>query len=220
MKKITLVLIFVTLVVLLSLTACVPGIAPYWGGGGMMGGGMMGGSYGGQYNPNTKPITLDQATEAVSRYLSTYGQNLVLTEVMEFAQNFYAEVEEKDTGIHAMELLIDRSTARVYPEMGPNMMWNTKYGQMTRMMGNQYGRSQPTTNMTVSPEQAKKLAQAWLDINLRGVTVAEADTFYGYYTLHTLKDGQITGMLSVNGANGAIWYHTWHGSFIDMKELD
>ena len=50
---------------------------------------------------------------------------------MEFANNYYAEVKEKDTGIGAMELLINRPGSRVYPEPGPNMMWNTKYGMMS-----------------------------------------------------------------------------------------
>ncbi len=54
--------------------------------------------------------------------------NLEVAEVMEFANNYYAEVREKDSGIGAMELLIDRPGSRAYPEPGPNMMWNTKYG--------------------------------------------------------------------------------------------
>lgn len=52
-----------------------------------------------------------------------------------------------------------------------------------------------------------------------GLGVAEADIFYGYYTLHTLKDGRIEGMLSVNGYTGAVWYHDCHGPFIGMEEI-
>jgi len=37
---------------------------------------------------------------------------------MDFAWNYYAEVEEEDTGIHAMELIIDKQTGQVYPETG------------------------------------------------------------------------------------------------------
>ena len=43
-----------------------------------------------------------------------------------------------------------------------------------------------------------------------------ANPFYGYYTIHTLKDGQIEGMLSVHGTAGQVWYHIWHGRFIQM----
>lgn len=175
---------------------------------------------GGSYRPDAKQLTVNDAAEAVERYLNAYyKQDLVLAEVMEFAQNFYAEAEEADTGIHAMELLIDKYTGRVYPEMGPNLMWNTKYGQMAGMMGNYYGRSSPAAVMPVTQEQARELAQQFLDVNIPGITVGHADTFYGYYTLHTLKEAQIEGMLSVNGYTGAVWYHSWHGPFIGMEEF-
>ena len=186
------------------------------GQGGMMGGqgDMMGGS--GTYDPDAKQITIDEAAKMVERYLRAYyGRDLVLIEVMEFTWNFYAEVEEKGTGTHAMELLIDKYTGQVSPEMGPNMMWNTKYG----MMGSYSESRAPTAEMSVTPEQARTIAQRFLNTNLPGVTVGEADTFYGYYTLHTLKDGQIEGMLSVHGDTGAVWYHTWHGPFIGVEEF-
>jgi len=188
--------------------------------GGGMGPGMMGGSWGNYIpNPDAKPISIDQAASAVETYLNGYGAKLELTEIMNFAWNYYAEVEENDTGIHAMELLIDKYSGQVYPEQGPNMMWNTKYSHMSGMMGN-YWRGTPNTDMPVSAEQARANAQQYLDANLPGVTVEEADTFYGYYTLHTLKNGSIEGMLSVNGYTGAVWYHSWHGSFIEMKEFE
>ncbi len=224
MKRIYMLAISAALVFLMGLAACVPG------GGGMMsgqGGGMMSGQSGmmgpsmmgpgmmggwGGNNPSGEQITIDEAAEAVERYLSAYGQDLALAEVMEFTWNFYAEVEEETTGIHAMELLIDKYTGQVYPEFGPNMMWNTKYG----MMGSSYA---VTAEMSVTPERAKALAQLFLDANLPGATVGETDTFYGYYTLHTLQDGQIEGMLSVNGYKGGGWYHDWHGPFIGMEEF-
>jgi hypothetical protein len=72
---------------------------------------------------------------------------------------------------------------------------------------------------TIPPEQAVEIAQRWLDINMPGVSADEhADPFYGYYTLHTLEDGAIEGMLSVHGTTGQVWYHNWHGSFIQMIE--
>ena len=51
---------------------------------------------------------------------------------------------------------------------------------------------------------------------LSGRAAGEADSFYGYYTLHFLKDGEIEGMLSVHGSSGDVWYHSWHGGFIAM----
>jgi hypothetical protein len=46
----------------------------------------------------------------------------------------------------------------------------------------------------------------------------EADEFYGYYTLRFLQDGEIEGMLSVDGSGGDVWYHSWHGDFAAMTE--
>jgi hypothetical protein len=163
-------------------------------------------------------LTLDQAVDAVDSYLAAYGNaDLAVAEVMEFTQNFYAEVEEESTGIHAFELLVDPYIGTIHPEPGPNMMWNTKYGHMGGRWG--YGSGQPTADMLVSAEQAQEYAQQYLDAYLPGTTVAsEADAFYGYYTLHVLQDGQIVGMLSVNDTTGQVWYHNWHGDFIGMTE--
>jgi hypothetical protein len=96
------------------------------------------------------------------------------------------------------------------------MMWNTKYG----MMGSYDKDVSPTVDMTITEEQAKELAQQFLGTNLPGVTVGEAEVFYGYYTLHTLKNGEIEGMLSVNGYDGVVWYHSWHGPFIQMEDFE
>ncbi len=181
--------------------------------------------YGGWDTPGTgTPISMDQAVEAARQYLAAYGNpDLVLTEVMEFTNHFYAEVEEKSTGIHAFELLINRYNGAVHPEPGPNMMWNTQYGYMGGMMGGMMGGwwGRPGGEMTVTPEQARANAQKWLDSNLPGRTAAdEVDAFYGYYTIHVLQDDQVVGMLSVNGYTGQVWYHTWHGDFVEMRELE
>jgi hypothetical protein len=137
---------------------------------------------------------------------------------MEFERNYYAIVAEEKTGIGAMELLVDKSSGTVGPEPGPNMMWNAQYGMMGRsgMMGMMGGYSD--SEMVLSPDEARDVAQRWLDANLPGRTAGEADPFYGYYTLHFLNDGDIEGMLSVHGSGGDVWYHSWHGDFIAMAE--
>jgi hypothetical protein len=73
--------------------------------------------------------------------------------------------------------------------------------------------------MTVSPGEAIETAQRYLDRYLPGAQVEdEVDAFYGYYTLHILRDGQTVGMLSVNGYTGQVFPHTWHGDFLEMSE--
>ena len=185
--------------------------------------GMMDGWYGGAPPSQAQAISIDQAVTKVQTYLTSAGSSdLALDEVMEFQYNFYALVKEKSTGRGAFELIVDKHTGAVFPEMGPNMMWNTKYGMGASgygMMGGWWG-VQPGVQpgpMTVTADQARSIAQQWLDQSQPGSTVETPDEFYGYYTVHTLKDGKITGMLSVNGYTGQVWYHTWHGAFVQVK---
>ena len=73
-----------------------PGYGGWGMGPGMMGGGYRSGAQDQAYPGSGTPITLDQAVEAANQYLSAYGSSdLTLTEVMEFSNNFYAEVKEK-----------------------------------------------------------------------------------------------------------------------------
>lgn len=173
-------------------------------------------------NPNVTPLTMDQTKQAVDAYLSDLNDpNLEVAEIMVFNNNSYAIIVEKDTGIGAMELLIDPENLSVFPEPGPNMMWNLKYGRMNigNMMGNRYPRYTTQENMTVSTQKASEIAQSYLDEQLPGYQVAEEVTpFYGYYTMDILKDGSPTGMLSINGFTGQVFLHTWHGTFIEMSE--
>jgi len=182
-------------------------------------------------NPaNAQPIAFDQAVDAAQQYLKNYNNaDLALAEMMEFDNNFYAVVADKGTGTDAFEVLVNRYTGVVYPEPGPNMMWNTKYGHMAGfggMMGGMMGGvrggawNQQTGPLTVTVAQARTAAQQWLDTNRPGAKLADDEMqFPGYYTMDFLKDGQVAGMLSVNGYTGQVWYHTWHGNFIGEKEF-
>lgn len=206
-----------------------------WG----MGPGMMGG-WGATTSPEGKTLSLDDAKQAVESYLNQYGDpNLKIDEVMEFQRNFYAIVEENEPGKGAMELLVNKANGAVFPEYGPNMMWNTKYGHMGGlgggmmgggfggmmgrgfggMMGGGWGAA-PQSQDTITAEKAQSIAQQWLDANQSGSTTEKPDAFYGYYTVHTSKDGKISGMLSVNAYTGQIWYHSWHGSFVAVESGD
>jgi len=181
----------------------------------MMGPGQIG--PGSPYRGDSQRISIEQAIEIVEDYLHDHNDtDLEIEEIMEFEYNYYVDFAEKSTGIHAFEALIDPYTGDMYPEPGPNMMWNTKYGMMSGIM---WGSPSPSDEMTVSEEQAIKFAQEFINSYLPGGKIEDAERFYGYYTLHVLKDGEIYGMLSVNGYTGQVWYHSWHGPFIGMKEF-
>jgi hypothetical protein len=98
------------------------------------------------------------------------------------------------------------------------MMWNTKYGYMRNgMMGfSNYAFGAET----ISDDAAAQLAQQYLDTNFSNAKVEMATHFYGYYTFDFTVNGSIAGMLSVNAYTGQVWYHSWHGAFIQEIELD
>ena len=150
--------------------------------------------------------SLAEARDRAEEYAAVLGPDLRVSEVMGFAKNYYAELEESD-GTKATEVLVDPSTGAVRLEFGPAMMWNTRYGTMSRS----------DAPARLSADQAEQVAQQWADDH-DGLTVADAETFPGYYTLHTLQQGRIEGMLSVNAATGDVWYHSWHGDFREMSE--
>ncbi len=200
------------------------------GPGGMMGaygpGGMMGGWWGQQGAQQAQPLaSLDDAKAAFQRYVDATGnKSLALDEVMQFEWNYYAIVKDTITGQGAFELVAEPETGYVYPEMGPNMMWNTRYGHMAGfggrggMMGGWWGQQAPSGQPTVDAAKAQQLAQQWLDQNQPGRGTETPDAFPGYFTVHTTEDGAITGMLSVNASTGQVWYHSWHGAFVASTE--
>jgi hypothetical protein len=193
-------------------------------GSGMMGRGFFNNTYSG------KPASIEEAKTAFNNYLANLGNtDLQLQEVMVFSQNSYAAVVEKSSGKGAMELLLDYSSGTVVPEIGPNHMWNLKYGMMSGGSNGASGcgigrginlNSATITELTVTETDAKSAAQAYLDANVSGATVADNGlAFYGYYTFDYSVGGKVAGMLSINGYSAQVWPHTWHGQFVDEWEL-
>jgi hypothetical protein len=162
------------------------------------------------------PLTINTAATVAQNYVTAIGNpDLVVKQVEEYANNFYVQVNEKSTGNGAFELLINKYTGSIYPEMGPNMMWNTKYGMMRGgILGGIFGA--PTAAMNITPIQATTNAQTYLTTYLPGTTTGDATTFHGYYTIEIVNSstGTTYGMLSVNGFTGQVWFHNWHGIFI------
>ncbi len=170
------------------------------------------------YQPQaSQAYTMDQAATISEEYLQALDDDdLAIGEIMEFEQNFYVVYYEKSTGIGAFEMLIDKATGRIFPEYGPNMMWNTKYGHGGMMGG---WDTPPSGDMHIDQADALHIAQDFLNGEYPGTIAEDAHTFYGYYTVHVTKDGEVYGMLSVNGSDGTVWYHNWHGSYIQSREM-
>lgn len=189
---------------------------------------------------SNSPITIEQATSIAQRYLQSTGNpNLAIKEIMEFQYNFYVAYYEKNTGLGAFEMLIWKQSppygmmggsmmggyavGSIVPEPGPNMMWNAKYSIAGGMMGQgiMHTAFQSGSPMTISKDKAVQLAQTYLDNNLKGATAEEdATQFYGYYTIDFTIGGKTAGMVSVNGYSGQVWYHSWHGDFVQEVQFD
>jgi hypothetical protein len=203
-------------------------VYPFMFGGGMMGrlgngygfGGMMSNyGYAAPYTYSGSQLTINTAVTIAQNYVASIGNpDLIVKQVEEYTANFYVQVNEKSTSHGAFELLINKYTGSIYPEMGPNMMWNTKYGMMrSGILGGIFGA--PTTTMTVTATQATTNAQQYLNTYLPGTTTGDVTTFYGYYTIEVLSNGTPSGMLSINGYTGQVWVHTWHGTFIQEQQV-
>ncbi len=82
---------------------------------------------------NREKQDVEVLEEKVNKYITNIDGNLEIADVFIFSDSdYYYSIVEKDTGMGAMELLVNPYTGVVHQEYGPNMIWNLKYG----MMGN------------------------------------------------------------------------------------
>jgi hypothetical protein len=198
-------------------------------------GGMMGGFGRGSAGADVEPLTIEATTEAVQTFLDELGkENLALGEIMIFDNHAYAVIEDTSTGQGAFDVLVDPARQVVHLEYGPSMMWNTVYGMHGtdpipgsarmggRMMGGLggYGPTTVTADAQMLTEaEARDKAAAYLEEAYPDQTLAvTAEAFPGYFTFDVESDGTPVSMLSVNAYTGQVWYHTWHGTFVEMSE--
>ena len=158
-------------------------------------------------------------------------------EAMQFENNFYVRLDDK-AGRPASEVLVDPRSGDVTLEYGAAMMWNTRYSMMSGsgrgMMGRgagamtdrdggmmgRYGSGMGAARGTgpVNASGARAAADRWLAGQGIDARVGEPEAFPGYYTMETLRDGKVTGMISVDARSGAVLYHWWHGRFVAAEE--
>lgn len=72
--------------------------------------------------------------------------------------------------------------------------------------------------MRITEEEAESIAENWLARYFPGSKIEEVYVFPGYYTFHFEINGDMQ-MLSVNGYDGAVWYHGWHGKYLGEVAL-
>lgn len=189
--------------------------------------------YGSNSNNNIRSdekISLDRLKNKVDEYIELFAEKLMIGDMFVFEDSdYYFSITEEETGMGAMELLVDPYTGFIYPEFGPNMMWNLKYGMHNNsgygmmgirgmMSGNYYKKDllddKYLKRNEIHMKDAYDLAKLYIEKKTSSEYTVSQDghEFYGYYTFHIEKDGATTGMLSVNGFTGEVWFHNWHGT--------
>lgn len=206
---------------------------------GFYGRGMMNrwfGPYNGQQNNgNKQKMSIEQIKNAVEGYIQGYGGSLEISDIFVFKDtDYYVSIEEKNTGKGAMELLVNPYTGAVYPEYGPNMMWNEKYGMHggrgygimgpSMMRGSGWNRNYQDNydSKQIERQEAVKIGDEYVkrSIDKDFSVLNEGHEFYGYYTFHVNEGDKPVGMLSVNYYTGDVWYHDWHGQLENIIEND
>lgn len=182
------------------------------------------------YKDNYEELSLDDLKEEVNNYISVYNTDLEISDIFIFKDSeYYFSIVEEETGRGAMELLVNQYTGNIFPEYGPNMMWNLKYGMHgsggmmsgRNMMGynnNDYELYDNNDN-EINSKEAYNFGSSFLEKNYNEFTLSsDSHEFYGYFTYHVEKDGKTVGMLSINGFTGDVWYHEWHGKLVDVVD--
>jgi hypothetical protein len=142
-------------------------------------------------------------------FLADLDPKLSVGVIIDLGSRYYAEAVEKDSGTGAYEATISRRDGTVWPEKGPNQLWNQKYGMLGTSVITGTETITPTA-MSVTKDQAVDFARRYLTANKAGFTLDEAGrAFYGYYNFNVLKNGKPVSVISVNGYNGRVWYHSW-----------
>lgn len=188
-------------------------------------------------------LSVDQVMGIINDHIKGYGSNLQVSDIFVYKDSdYYVSVEEKDTGRGAMELLVNPYTGEIYPEYGPSMMWNEKYGGYNRygmhrgngmhggygMMGDerwnmmdkapQYNYKNRNITNPLGREQAIIIADNYVK-DRAGDEFSVTGTgheFYGYFTFHIELGDDPIGMISVNSYTGEPWYHDWHGELVEV----
>lgn len=153
-----------------------------------------------------KVLDLEILENNLKAYIGQFGENLEISDVFIFEDSeYYFSITEENTGLGAMELLVNQYTGDVFPEFGPNMMWNLKYGMHTGTGHGMMGGVNPwiaynSENLsfsknTISLDSAQKAAMEYIEDRVaKAYTVSkEGHEFYGYYTFYIENEQETIG---------------------------
>jgi hypothetical protein len=145
-----------------------------------------------------------EARAAIQSFIDASNSSLQISELWEYGAFYKAELSDTN-GAKAFDLMADKFTGAVTPEMGFSMMFNASYGKQL------YKTPRFRKNLSISPDEAISIAQTFVYDNSLGYTLGTPEIYPGYYKFHTTQ-GSMLGMdIMVNGYHGGVWMNTLHG---------
>jgi hypothetical protein len=150
-----------------------------------------------------KALTVDTAKERVATALKDWGYaELAIDSVVAFQGDFYAVAKDKTSGKAALELYVDADYGTVTASGVAG--WNTKYGRsLTWPLA---------SGKTITADEAKKLAQDWLDRSRTTVKYElKVVELPGYFSVQMYDGGTLSGLMAVNAYTSQVWYRGGRG---------
>jgi hypothetical protein len=167
--------------------------------------GMMGNTFSHGYLDVLNPINdRFEALDAFQAFLDSANSGLQISELWEYGTVYKAELSDTN-GAKAFDLIADKFTGAVSPEMGLSMMTNASYGRSL------YKLSFFRRNLNLSSDQAAAIAQTFIENNNPDYVLGEPESYPGYYKFHTTYSGKFGMDIMVNGYNGGVWMNTLLG---------
>ena len=217
----SLLIAFVTIFLAAGNTFAQMGTGHMGGGtmGGQMGGGMgygMAGAGGmvsrmmgstvsqGDLNMLNPINSAQEARAAIQSFIDMSSSSLQISELWEYGTAYMAELSDMN-GAMAFDVIADKFTGAVGPEMGLSMMMNASYAKGI------YKTSRFGKKLTVSEEQATATAQNFVNANGLGYALGTPEDYPGYYKFHTTDSHGFGLEIMVNGYNGTIWMNSLLG---------
>jgi hypothetical protein len=172
---------------------------------GGMGSMMYGNTISHGYLDKLNPIAdVTEAQAVIQAFIDTSNSSLQISELWEYGTAYKAELSDTN-GTKAFDLIADKFTGAVMPEMGYSMMSNASYGRYL------YKTRPFRKNLSISPDQAAVIAQTFVDNNSLGYTLGTPEIYPGYYKFHTTNAGSPRMDIMVNGYHGGVWMNTFLG---------